>query len=103
MIPLVAEHLDAIRTLCERHRVRRLYLIGSAATDEFDAGRSDVDFMVESEPHERRGFDDVYFVLREGLENVLGRKIDLIERHCVRNPVVIHSMETHKVPLYAAA
>lgn len=103
MIDLIRANLGSIIELCRKHRVQRLFLIGSAIGEDFDTSRSDVDFLVEFEPHPRRGFDDVYFLLKEDLERLLGRPVDLIERHCVRNPVVRSSMERTKVPLYAAA
>ncbi|MEE8435274.1 MAG: hypothetical protein V3S64_10850 [bacterium] len=37
MNPNVAEQLPGLEALCVRHRVARLELIGSAATDQFDA------------------------------------------------------------------
>ena len=77
--------------------------MGSAAAGEFDPARSDYDFLVEFQPHQRQGFDDVYFLLQADLERLLGRKVDLIERGCVRNPYVRASLERTKVPLYAAA
>jgi predicted nucleotidyltransferase len=103
MVPLIRDNLEQIRALCTKRRVARLFLIGSATGEEFEPGRSDVDFLVEFEPHERKGFDDVYFLLLEDLQKLLGRHVDLVERHCVRNPVVRASMERTKVPLYAAA
>jgi predicted nucleotidyltransferase len=103
MSPLVQANLPRIVELCRRHGVRRLFLIGSAIGPDFDPATSDVDFLVEFEPRERRGFDDVYFLLREDLARLMEREVDLIERHCVRNPVVRRSMEQSKVPLYAAA
>jgi predicted nucleotidyltransferase len=104
MIDLVSSNLPRIKELCRQNRVRQLFLVGSATSEGgFDPARSDIDFLVEFEPHERKGFDDVYFVLREELETLLGRKVDLIERGCVRNPYVLASLENTKVPLYAAA
>ncbi|HZW08996.1 MAG TPA: nucleotidyltransferase domain-containing protein [Phycisphaerales bacterium] len=103
MVPLIRDNLDKIAELCRRHGVRRLFLIGSALGEGFDPERSDVDFLVEFEPHESKGFDDVYFLLLADLKALLGREVDLIERHCIRNPVVRHSIEHSKVPLYAAA
>jgi len=103
MVPLIRDNLPGIAELCRKHRVRRLFLIGSALGEGFDPARSDVDFLVEFEPHEREGVDDVYFLLLEELKELLGREVDLIERHCIRNPVVRHSIEHSKVPLYAAA
>lgn len=103
MTGLIKENLEAICELCRRHGVRQLFLIGSATNDDFDESVSDVDFLVEFEPHERKGFDDAYFLLLEDLTKLLGRHVDLIERHCVRNPVVRASMEHSKVRVYAAA
>lgn len=103
MVPLIRDNLEKIVELCRRHKVRRLFLIGSALGEEFDPERSDVDFLVEFEPHESRGPDDVYFLLLEDLKTLLVREVDLVERHCIRNPVVRTSVEQSKVPLYAAA
>lgn len=103
MNQLVAHNLEQIGALCRAHGVNRLFLIGSATGDTFDPARSDVDFLVEFAPQERKGFEDVYFLLLEDLEKLLGRHVDLVERHCVRNPYVKASMERTKVVLYAAA
>lgn len=103
MIPLVSAKLAELNELCRKHRVERLFLIGSATDDTFDAARSDLDFLVEFQPQERKGFQDVYFKLLADLEIIFERKIDLIERSGVRNPVVRASMERTKVPLNAAA
>lgn len=103
MAPLIRDNLTAIAELCRRHSVARLFLIGSATGDDFDPERSDVDFLVEFEPHERKGLDDVYFRLLGELQSLLGTKVDLVERHCVPNPYVRASMERSKVAVYAAA
>lgn len=103
MIPLVEHKQAELAEICRTHRVARLFLIGSAVDDTFDPTRSDLDFLVEFQPQERKGFGDVYFLLLTDLENLFGRKVDLVERHSVENPVVRASMERTKVPLYAAA
>ncbi|MBX3388025.1 MAG: nucleotidyltransferase domain-containing protein [Phycisphaeraceae bacterium] len=103
MIPLVSDKMEALNALCRKHRVARLFLIGSATDDTFDPARSDLDFLIEFQPQERKGFSDVYFLMLKDLGDLFGRKIDLVERHCVVNPFVRASMEKAKVPLYAAA
>lgn len=95
--------MHVLDQLCRKHRVLRLFLIGSATDDTFDPARSDLDFLVEFQPQERKGWDDVFFQLLKDLESLFGRKIDLIERSGVTNPVVRASMERSKVSLYAAA
>lgn len=103
MVPLIRDNLDKITELCAKRQVRRLFLIGSALGDGFDPDRSDVDFLVEFEPHESKGLDDVYFLLLADLKELLGREVDLIEHHCIRNPVVRRSIRQTRTPLYAAA
>jgi predicted nucleotidyltransferase len=76
----VDQNLEKLRALCSKHRVRAFYLFGSATRDDFDPQRSDLDFLVEFEPHERRGFDDVYFRLHADLERLFGRRVDLVEK-----------------------
>jgi len=45
MQAFVEAKLEGIRALARAYGVARLELFGSAATDDFDAGRSDVDFL----------------------------------------------------------
>jgi predicted nucleotidyltransferase len=102
MNELVLHNLEKIAELCRKHGVKRLELFGSAAGDNFDPARSDVDFLVEFQPHEPKGFDDVFFLLREDLIALLGRNVDLIEAHTLRNPYLIASINRTKRMLYAA-
>jgi len=106
MVSLVADNIDQIRSLCEKHDVATLWLFGSATGDDFDPASSDIDFVVEFQPQPRRGFDDVYFKFQDDLRELLGREVDLIERHVVersanpyRRRAILSSME----PVYAAA
>ena len=103
MNELVTHNLEKIAELCRRHGVKRLEVFGSAARDDFDPARSDVDFMVEFCPAPRGGFSDRYFVLRRELESLLGRHVDLVEDGAVRNRTVAESIARSKVPVYAAA
>lgn len=98
----VAHQIPEIARLCREHRVRRLFLFGSALEDRFDPARSDLDFLVEFEPHERRGFDDEFLQLRAALERLFQRPIDLVEARGVRNPYLIASINRSKQMLYAA-
>lgn len=68
-------------------RVRRLDVFGSAVGDSFDVDRSDVDVLVEFDS-DRPGFDyfGTYFTLKEGLEDLLGRPVDVVSTMSIRNP-----------------
>lgn len=99
----MAETLDrvAIAAACQRHGARRLRVFGSATTEEFEPGRSDVDFLVEF--HDGRGgyFDD-YFDLKTSLEEITGIPVDLISAKAVRNPFFARMARSQAVEIYAS-
>jgi predicted nucleotidyltransferase len=102
---LLTSNLESLRELCRKHRVKNLWLFGSAVRDDFDPARSDLDFLVEFEPQERNGFDDVYFRLEDDLKKLFNRDIDLIERHVIeqsKNPYRRESILESPELLYAA-
>lgn len=102
MSPFIDEHRAALAELCRRYGVRRLFLFGSAARDDFDSTRSDVDLLVEFGPLPRGGYADAYFGLRESLEALLGREVDLVALSAVRNPYVMADIERTRALLYAS-
>ena len=102
MHPFVQDKLPQIVALCRRYHVRRLDLFGSATGDRFDPGRSDVDFVLEYLPEAKEFYPDVYFGLKEDLEALLGRHVDLVMINAVRNPYFREELEETRVQLYAA-
>ena len=71
ILKLLTDHLPEVRA---RYGVERLALFGSAARDELRAD-SDIDVLVE---FEGRTTYDRYFELRTYLEQLFGRKVDLV-------------------------
>ena len=80
----------------------RLELFGSAASGAFEAGNSDLDFLVEFEPPIGTGYADRYFGLLEALEALFQRPVDLVVESAITNPYFRTSVEKTKVLLYAA-
>lgn len=91
----------AIAAVCERFGVRRLSVFGSAVTGDFAPERSDVDFLVEFDPDLDERFD-AYFGLKEELEGLLGRPVDLVMPKALDNPFFAASVERSRQELYAA-
>jgi uncharacterized protein len=83
MLVEIEQKRDALAALCRRYRVRRLEVFGSAARGAgFDPDRSDADFLVTFTPAARN--DLAAFVdLKESLEELLGRPVDLVEREVI--------------------
>lgn len=89
-----------VAELCRRLRVRRLDIFGSATSQEFGA-ESDVDVLVRFEGNGERLFDR-YFDLKEGLEKIFGRSVDVVVETAVRNPYFRASIEASRRNVYAA-
>jgi len=103
MIVQVQQKQHDLAALCRRYGVRRLELFGSAATEsEFDAERSDLDFLVEFEPRTEMGPADQYFGLWEDLKTLFGREVDLVSTRSLRNPYFIESVNATRQTLYAS-
>jgi len=102
--PSVAAQLPAILALCSKHRVRRLALFGSGATERFDAEEgSDLDFLVEFELRTPTAHADAYFGLMEDLQRTLGVPVDLVEVGASRNPYFQEAVRNTQVLLFEAA
>jgi len=99
----VSERIDDLKRLCVKHRVRALWLFGSATGKDFDQARSDFDFLVEFAPMTPIDRKNAYFGLLEALQGLFGRPIDLAEPGGLRNPIVKRLIEDTRVPIYAAA
>ena len=78
----------------------QLAVFGSAVTGDFDPERSDVDFLVEfTEPE--NAFT-AYFALKEDLEALLSRPLDLVMPGALENPYFAASVTATAEDLYAA-
>ena len=77
-------------------------LFGSATGENFDTSRSDVDLLVEFEPGGTMKALDQYFGLKEALEALFDRQVDLVVASAVKNPYIRKSIEETRESLYAA-
>ena len=102
MIRLIEDKINDIIVLCKEHNVTSIALFGSAAKESMNEN-SDIDFLVQfSENIDVLDYADNYFSLLEKLEALLGKKIDLVSKRSLRNPVLIEDIDRSKVDLYAA-
>ena len=100
MYDLTPTHRTRIAELCQRYHVRRLELFGSAARTDFERARSDVDFLVEFDDGGRGPGLEAYFGLKEGLEALLGRPVDLIMPEAVTNPYIQTDIARDRTTVY---
>jgi len=101
MISVVEEHRDQIAELCQRHGIARLDLFGSAARADGDALTGDIDFFHEFDDDPDL-LADRFFGLKEDLEALLGRPVDLVSERVAENPYFLQVANQHRMTLYAA-
>ena len=102
MLPLIEQNQPQIAELCRRYDVKRLELFGSAATGKFDPASSDVDFLVEFPPEARKPWGGELQDLKEDLEKLFERKVDLISNREIENPYKRRSIDASRRLVYAA-
>jgi len=90
---------DSIEAFCGRHQICCLALFGSVLRDDFGPD-SDVDVLVEFKPGREPSLVDLVRIQDE-LSEVLGRRVDLVERAAVeqsenyiRRRHILESLET---------
>jgi hypothetical protein len=98
----VAARQAEFSRLCGDFGVLRLELFGSALSAGFDATHSDLDFLVEFEPMEPGDYATAFFGLKEALEQLFARPVDLVVASAIRNPYFRQSVDASKALLYAA-
>ncbi|MCB0208406.1 MAG: nucleotidyltransferase domain-containing protein [Anaerolineae bacterium] len=98
----LADYSDQLSNLCILYGVKRLEIFGSASRDDFDLEKSDLDFLVEFEEMHSSGAFDRYFGLKEALEQLFHRPIDLVEVKAIKNPYFRQSVEQDKVLVYGS-
>ncbi|WP_448530594.1 nucleotidyltransferase family protein [Raineya sp.] len=96
---LLESHKKAIASLCQKHNVWDLYVFGSILTPHFNL-QSDIDFLVKFGDIDLASYADNYFSLKFSLENLLHRKVDLLEIQALKNPYLRASIDKFKVLLY---
>jgi len=103
MQPIIEQRLPEVAALCRRFHVRRLDVFGSAARDDFEPEPSDIDFLVEFDrAHPEALSFKTYFDLKESLEALFGRAVDLVEPGALRNPYLKASIESSRERVFEA-
>ena len=103
MISIVEDRVEEVRQICQRHGVEHLDLFGSAAGERFYPADSDLDFVVSFQRRDPPALFDRYFGLKDNLESLFGRGVDVVMEGAVeRNQYFARSVTETRVPLYAA-
>jgi predicted nucleotidyltransferase len=93
------QHIEQIRDACSMNQVKRLFAFGSVTRDDLN-NQSDIDLVVEFNDTDPISYTDHYFNLKEKLQQLLKRPIDLLEEKAIRNPFLRIEIDKTKVLLY---
>lgn len=93
--------MEALSELCQQYCVRGLSRFGSVLHDDF-RDESDIDILVEFESHAPIGLIE-YVGLQQELADLLGRKVDLVEKiglkALIRDSVISSSQVVYARPI----
>lgn len=99
MQPIITDNLPKIRRLCEKYKVKRLSVFGSACTDAF-TDESDVDLLYEFENFPPEDFFDYFEPLVLEMRQVFGRKTDFVSEKQLSNPYFIKELAQTRYLIY---
>lgn len=97
----LANYIKEIHALCQKNKVKTLFVFGSALTEGFN-NESDIDLIVDFNTSDPLDYADNYFNLKFALEELLNRPIDLLEDKAINNPFLRDNIEKSKSLLYAS-
>ena len=96
---LIEMNMDKIIALCKKYKVAKLWVFGSILTPRFN-DESDVDFSVIFNYNEIPDLFIVFFDFIDELQQLLGRRIDLVDETAIRNPYFRKELDNTKQLIY---
>jgi predicted nucleotidyltransferase len=98
--PTLTGRLPEITTLFKKHRVRKAYAFGSVCTKDFNES-SDIDLLIDFEDNlDPIHQGESWWALRDELEQIFNREIDLITEKSLRNPYFIEELQEKRQLIY---
>ena len=96
---LLELNIEKILKLCKEYRVKSLYVFGSILTNRFSEN-SDVDMEVDFNEMPLEEYVDNYLNLKEALEELFDRDVDLLESKAIQNPILRNNINNSRMLVY---
>lgn len=93
------KYKNQIDNLCRANNVGALFAFGSVLTPHF-GNNSDVDLIVSINETDPLVYGENYFNLKFALEDMFGRKVDLLETKAIRNEIFKQHIDKQKKLIY---
>jgi predicted nucleotidyltransferase len=95
----IETYSNDIKILCYKHKVKRLYAFGSILTEKYNS-TSDIDLIVDFDSIDVAQYADNYYDLKFSLEDVLHRRVDLLEEQAIKNPYLKQVINQQRQLIY---
>ena len=99
MVHIDQQKIKEITELCKTNKVKSLFAFGSVTRADFNE-ESDIDLIVDFNENDPFNYTDLYFNLKNRLEEILRRQVDLIEERAVKNKLFRKQLDHTKVKIY---
>ncbi|MCW3075576.1 MAG: hypothetical protein JWO32_185 [Bacteroidetes bacterium] len=100
LAPIITNNLSQIKSICQKHHVKELYVFGSAARENYQF-YSDIDLLVDFEkPEDNNEFTQNYFWFKEELIYAFKKPIDLLFYKKALQSSIKEQIEKDKVLIY---
>lgn len=96
----VKSYESRIKKICANLQLKKLAIFGSVATDKFSP-KSDIDILVEFDLRKNQNLFNAYFTLKEELEGIFKRPVDIVVERSVKNPFFKRAIKATRKTLYA--
>ena len=96
---LIEMNMDKIVALCKKYKVAKLWVFGSILTPRFNDD-SDVDFSVIFHYDQIQDLFVTFFDFIDELQDLLGRKVDMVDETAVRNSFFRKELDKTKCLIY---
>ncbi len=96
---IIESNISEIASLCSQYKVSNMSVFGSVLTNRF-SDDSDIDLLVNFNKEEISDYFDNFFELKYAREALLGRSVDLVEEHNIKNPYLKASIDSSKTLIY---
>jgi len=99
----VQDNYQALKEICERHKVRRLDLHGSSSMTGEDTpdGKAELNLLVEWQPMPEMERIDMRFALEEALGKFFGREVGLVTIDRIKIEYVQNVFKRRRTLLYS--
>lgn len=92
---------EQIIKICRELQLKQLDLFGSAATDNFRSD-SDIDIIIQFKENVNLNHFDNYFRLKEQLQDIFHRPVDVIIDGSIKNPYLKKNISQTRMNIYAS-